>query len=97
MLSRAWLQGKAVSAWPGHERRGVRLCYGPCTVENGDFRPMLYAAGKHVALYKACKERIPMMERMIAMQAPICTTRLLPTRVSCRHPMFSLSECTKHS
>ena len=37
------------------------------------------------------------MERMIAMQAPICTTRLLPTRVSCRHPMFSLSECTQHS
>ena len=37
------------------------------------------------------------MERIIAMQAPICTTRLLPTRVSCRHPMFSLSERTQHS
>ena len=37
------------------------------------------------------------MERMMAMHAPICTTRLLPTRVSCRHPMFSLSGRTQHS
>ena len=34
---------------------------------------------------------LPMTDRMMAMQAPICTTLLLPTRVSCRHPMFSLS------
>ena len=32
-----------------------------------------------------------MMDRMMAMHAPICTTRLLPTRVNCRHPIFSLS------
>ena len=32
-----------------------------------------------------------MTDRMIAIHAPICTTRLLPTLVNCRHPMFSLS------
>ena len=51
---------------------------------------MPYAA-KQLAYDRAMQESLPMMDRMIAMQAPICTTRLLPTRVSCRHPMFSLS------
>ena len=97
-LPTIWQQGKAGLAWRGHGRRGVwSICYGLCTVENEDLRQMLCAAGEHMAFDKACTERIPIMERMIAMQAPICTTRLLPTRVSCRHPMFSLSMRTQHS
>lgn len=95
--------GKQICAWPWghggfHPRQPVTCILkvalsklGGCVSYFGKF--CMECRNTCCSLLQACRSTrsLPMTDRMMAMQAPICTTLLLPTRVSCRHPMFSLS------